>query len=84
MRLAIFSVVASLVLISASEAADPQAARVRRIGPGSYNKHAAIAAYGKAVYPKYYGGFHARELQNIGIPHGDIGILGNGMTRNPW
>ena len=38
----------------------------------------------RAVYPKYYGGFHARQLQNIGIPTGDIGIRGNGIYANPW
>ena len=35
-------------------------------------------------YPKYYGGFHARQLQNIGIPTGDIGLRGNGSELNPW
>jgi hypothetical protein len=49
-----------------------------------FNKHAAIAAYGLATYPKYYGGFHAREFENLGLPHGDIGIVGNGLTRTPW
>jgi hypothetical protein len=49
-----------------------------------FNKHVAIAAYGRAVYPKYYGGFHAREFENLGLPHGDIGIVGNGGTRTPW
>lgn len=38
----------------------------------------------RELYPKYYGGFHARALQNIGIPTGDIGIRGNGITTNPW
>lgn len=38
----------------------------------------------REVYPKYYGGFHARQLQNIGIPTGDIGIRGNGITATPW
>jgi hypothetical protein len=64
--------------------AHPQAAPVRRFGPGSYNKQAAIGAYGRAVYPKYYWGFHARDLQNIGVPHGDIGTLGSGLQRDPW
>ncbi|MBW8885104.1 MAG: hypothetical protein JF612_10100 [Planctomycetia bacterium] len=49
-----------------------------------YSKHAQVAAYGRAVYPKYYWGLHAREFQNAGIPHGDIGVLGSGLTRNPW
>jgi hypothetical protein len=51
---------------------------------GGYNKQAAIGAYGRAVYPKYTWGFHARELQNVGVPHGDIGILGSGIQRDPW
>jgi hypothetical protein len=42
------------------------------------------AAYWRSAYPKYDGGFHARHLQNIGIPTGDIGIRGNGITVNPW
>ncbi len=66
-----------------------EAARPRRFGPGAHvpgtpNKQAELGAYGKAVYPKYIGGFHARELQNIGVPNGDIGVLGNGIQRNPW
>jgi len=38
----------------------------------------------RELYPKYYGGFHARALQNFGIPTGDIGLRGNGITVNPW
>ena len=49
-----------------------------------YSKQAQIGAYGRAVYPKYYRSFHFREFENIGIPHGDIGINGNGLTRTPW
>ncbi|HTN76726.1 MAG TPA: hypothetical protein VL096_15815 [Pirellulaceae bacterium] len=37
-----------------------------------------------AAYPKYYGGFHSRDLSNIGIPNGDIGIRGNGINMLPW
>jgi len=48
------------------------------------SKQAAIGAYGRAVYPKYYRSFHSRDLQNIGVPHGDIGILGSGLQRDPW
>lgn len=50
----------------------------------AFNRQAAIAAYGKSVYPRYNFGFHTRELQNIGVPHGDIGILGSGLSRDPW
>jgi len=51
---------------------------------GAYNKQAAVAAYGKAVYPRYRAGFHIREFENVGIPHGDVGIVGNGAMRLPW
>jgi hypothetical protein len=38
----------------------------------------------RQVYPKYYHGFHARDLQNVGVPSGDVGLRGNGITWNPW
>jgi hypothetical protein len=40
--------------------------------------------YSKQVYPKYYYGFHARYMQNIGVPTGDVGLRGNGIMYNPW
>lgn len=40
--------------------------------------------YSKQVYPKYYYGFHSRQMQNIGVPTGDVGLRGNGITSNPW
>jgi hypothetical protein len=79
MRFTFASLAALAVLSLASPA---QAIGPRRIG--AYNKQAAIGAYGRAVYPKYYWGFHAREFQNVGVPHGDIGILGSGLSRDPW
>jgi len=79
MRL-VFATLAALAVLSLANSA--QAVGPRRIG--AYNKQAAIGAYGRAVYPKYYWGFHTRELQNIGVPHGDIGILGSGLQRDPW
>jgi hypothetical protein len=36
------------------------------------------------LYPKYYGSFHYRHLDNIGIPTGDIGIRGNSLYMSPW
>jgi hypothetical protein len=48
------------------------------------NKQAAIGAYGRAVYPKYYWGLHVREFQNIGTPPGDRGIRGDGTQWQPW
>lgn len=49
-------------------------------GPYRYNPYHQY----KAMYPKYYWGLHAKTYQNIGIPNGDIGIRGNGITPNPW
>jgi hypothetical protein len=41
--------------------------------------------WARELYPQYYGGIHARNIQNIGIPTGDIGIRGNGgVTPYPW
>jgi len=81
MRLALAMTVALVVsFASQAHAAGPLQWRF----PGAYNKQAAIGAYGRAVYPKYTWGFHNRELQNVGVPHGDIGILGSGIQRDPW
>lgn len=35
-------------------------------------------------YPRYYGGFHARYFDNLGIPSGDIGLRGNSLYASPW
>ena len=40
--------------------------------------------YMNSHYPKYYGGFHARYFQDMGIPSGDIGLRGNGIFMTPW
>jgi len=48
------------------------------------NKYYANSAKARKVYPQYYWGFHARHLQNVGVPNGDIGMGGNGFTINPW
>jgi hypothetical protein len=45
-----------------------------------YNPYYAF----KAMNPQYYGGIHARTTQNIGMPNGDIGLRGNGLTLTPW
>jgi hypothetical protein len=75
--LAVLAAALVLSLATSSQAFGP-------IRIGAYNKQAAIGAYGRAVYPKYYWKFHAREFQNVGVPHGDIGILGSGLSRDPW
>lgn len=91
MRGLTLGVVATLVLASGvAEAAgrkraghpnSRQAAAQQHVIP---NKQAALGAYGRAVYPKYYWGFHAREFQNIGTPPGDRGIRGDGTQWQPW
>jgi hypothetical protein len=71
------------VLASCSSAAPGR----RRVAPPVQqkpNKQAAIGAYGRAAYPKYYWGIPAREYQNLGTPHGDQGIRGDGIQWQPW
>jgi hypothetical protein len=46
-----------------------------RLDPGSYYR---------SVHPKYQSGFHARDMQNLGVPTGDVGLRGNGMFWTPW
>ena len=83
--------IVTAILVIATAATSAEAGQKWRLGftnkpayVGAYNKQAAIGAYGRAVYPKYTWGFHARELQNVGVPHGDIGSLGSGIQRDPW
>ena len=78
MRL-IIPIAACAVLMLAGEAEAAGRWRAAR-----QNRAAASGAYARAVYPKYYGGFHSRQLQNIGVPTGDIGLRGNGITATPW
>lgn len=74
MRLAtLLAIVVTIVLASAE--AQAAGGRLRNRPPVYLSQQ---GAYGRAVYPQYYGGIHARQLQNIGIPSGDIGIRGNG------
>lgn len=49
----------------------------------SRGRSPAVAPNG-GRYPKYTGGFHSRELQNIGVPTGDTGLRGNGFSMYPW
>jgi hypothetical protein len=35
-------------------------------------------------YPKFQGGFHSRQLQDLGVPTGDQGLRGNGFSIYPW
>ena len=52
-------------------------------GPGTRTS-ARPWIYYRGAYPRYFGGFHARELQNLGVPPGDVGLRGNGWTWSPW
>jgi hypothetical protein len=38
----------------------------------------------KKWYPRYEGAFHSRYFNDLGLPPGDIGLRGNGMTMTPW
>ncbi|HMC12173.1 MAG TPA: hypothetical protein VK850_14725 [Candidatus Binatia bacterium] len=83
--LAALAVSATFSLLASAEAAGPwRQGSTGRMTGAPYNKQAAVAAYGRAVYPKYYWGLHSREFQNIGVPHGDIGIRGNDLSLGPW
>jgi hypothetical protein len=76
----VLSLALALTFLAPSLAAHP--APRRKVSP--INKQAVIGAYGRAAYPRYYWGIPAREYQNAGLPHGDIGILGSGIQREPW
>lgn len=77
MRSLLFAVLALLCLAATARSEGWR----RSYGP---NKNSQRAAYAAAVYPRYYGGFHARQMQNIGMPPGDIGLRGNSAFLNPW
>lgn len=38
----------------------------------------------KQWYPRYEGAFHSRYFNDLGIPPGDVGLRGNGLTMTPW
>ena len=80
---AILAILLIVALTPPAEAAGP----LRRIfhGRAAQRFHAAHPPLdAREVYSKYQAGFHARNLQNIGIPSGDIGLRGNGIYANPW
>jgi hypothetical protein len=77
----VLSLILAAAFMAPSFAAHPLP---RRKASPVVNKQAAIGAYGRAAYPRYYWGIPAREYQNAGLPHGDIGILGSGIQREPW
>ena len=59
----------------------PEAPRPRRARTYYYRNYRQFT---NSYYPKYEGGFHARHYQNLGVPPGDIGIRGNGISWTPW
>ena len=81
------TLLAALTLLAVLVAAQPAYSIGRRPPvpnrsvPNRYYQNAANA---KAIYPRYYGSTHARQIENIGIPPGDIGLRGNGVMLNPW
>ena len=74
--------VAALVLVTVASA--EAGGRRRQHAQVTPNRYQQNMAYGRAVYPRYYGSIHARQIQNIGVPTGDIGLRGNGITPTPW
>ena len=80
MRSAWWIIVLLLVIVPATSAL----AIGRRPPPPVPNRYYQNAATAKVVYPRYYGSIHARQIQNIGVPPGDVGLRGNGFLLNPW
>jgi hypothetical protein len=82
MRLVIATLTLAVLLLTTTSA---QAGRRQRYSAQTPpNRYQQNMAYGRAVYPRYYGSIHARQIQNIGVPTGDIGLRGNGITLTPW
>ncbi len=54
-------------------------------GDTSHNANPnAPLSYDPVLYPKYIGGFHSSEFNNLGVPPGDIGFRGNSILWTPW
>lgn len=87
-RLTLIFASLAILICSSLQAVEPRRPGLFAKSPAPpmppYSKQAQVGAMGRAMYPKYYFGLHAREFQNVGIPHGDIGVTGSGLTRNPW
>lgn len=80
----LLSVVILLALLLCPNLAGARGWRNRVAGDASRPTPAQNPYAARKVYPKYYHGFHARDLQNVGVPSGDVGLRGNGITWNPW
>jgi hypothetical protein len=79
MRLILPALIGAILLVTPGRT--DAAGRRRAAGP---SKQLQTAAMGRAMYPRYYHSIHAREYQRIGVPTGDIGLRGNGITWTPW
>ena len=82
----LFAIITAGLLLAAAvnlSAADRYKTSAFGRQPG-VNKYQVNSARARKVYPQYYWGVHARHLQNVGVPTGDVGRGGNGFTINPW
>ncbi len=52
--------------------------------PSGRGSKAPADLYYRSLHPKYQTGFHARDMQNLGVPTGDVGLRGNGFSWTPW
>lgn len=66
--------------VSQPAAAHAHDGPVTYAAPRPYSRY----EYSRAMYPRYDADFHARHYQNIGVPTGDVGLRGNGITWQPW
>lgn len=85
--------VVTLVVLTASDASAANGRRVRMVKPAqeAYTPPMTTRVPGtnRAMldtgrYPRFQGAFHSRELQNIGVPTGDVGLRGNSFSVYPW
>jgi hypothetical protein len=85
MRQLVVIAFAALLLAAATNLSAFDGWKTPQVGryPG-VNKYQLNSARARKVYPQYYWGFHARHLQNVGVPTGDQGRGGNGFMLNPW
>jgi hypothetical protein len=75
---------APLMLADSCEAARPRWFNRGVESPRAYPSPQSRYQQAHAMYPKYNAGFHASYLQNMGVPTGDVGLRGNGITASAW
>lgn len=85
------AVALGIVVQTNSEAAGGRRVRVARPVQEAYTPPVSArvpgtnrAALDTGRYPRFQGAFHSRELQNIGVPTGDVGLRGNSFSVYPW